>query len=267
MSETWLMLAYIIGSALLVVNIAFLLASVLNFYSLIDIAWSYTLAIAGFICIFQGAATHRHFLFLLMTSVWSLRLGSHLLFRITHQYPHEDRRYKNLCATWKGNLKSKFFIFFQMQAFSFTVLGLPLAIVSGDRTRGIGVTEIAAFTLWFLAMGGEILADAQLKYFKANPSRKNLVCNVGLWRFSRHPNYFFEWLIWCSFALYALPSSFGFLALLAPALIFYLLVFVTGIPPNEEQAFISRGEVYRKYQRQTNRFLPWFPKKEASYVG
>jgi steroid 5-alpha reductase family enzyme len=81
-----------------------------------------------------------------------------------------------------------------------------------------------------------------------------------LWRYSRHPNYFFEWLIWMAFAMFALGSTGGFWGLLSPALILYFVLRVTGIPATEAQALRTRGEEYRRYQQTTSAFVPWFPK-------
>jgi steroid 5-alpha reductase family enzyme len=88
-------------------------------------------------------------------------------------------------------------------------------------------------------------------------------CRVGLWRYSRHPNYFFEWLIWIAFFVFALGSPYGWITVYCPLLMLYFLLRVTGIPATEEQALKSRGEAYRECQRTTSVFVPWFPKKSA----
>jgi steroid 5-alpha reductase family enzyme len=110
-----------------------------------------------------------------------------------------------------------------------------------------------------VAFLGEITADAQLWRFKRDPKNQGRVCNTGLWRYSRHPNYFFEWLIWVSFAIVALSAKYGYLGLLSPLLMLYFLLRLTGIPATEEQALRSKGEKYRAYQRSTSPFIPWFP--------
>ena len=109
-------------------------------------------------------------------------------------------------------------------------------------------------------MAGEVAADAQLSRFKSLASNRGRTCQAGLWRYSRHPNYFFEWLIWVAFALFALASPGGFWGFVSPALILYFVLRVTGIPATEAQAIRTRGEEYRRYQRTTNAFVPWFPK-------
>jgi steroid 5-alpha reductase family enzyme len=112
-------------------------------------------------------------------------------------------------------------------------------------------------------MLGESVADAQLNRFRANPANKGKTCRVGLWNFSRHPNYFCEWLVWVGYFVYALGSPGGWMAVYAPALMYLFLTRVTGIKATEEHALRSRGEDYRQYQRTTNAFFPWFPRRAS----
>ncbi len=114
--------------------------------------------------------------------------------------------------------------------------------------------------LFIVAFLGEIVADAQLAAFKRNPACAGKVCNAGLWRYSRHPNYFFEWLIWVAFFLYALGSPHGWAGFISPLLMLIFLTKVTGIPPAEAQSLKSRGDAYREYQRRTSAFVPWLPR-------
>jgi len=86
----------------------------------------------------------------------------------------------------------------------------------------------------------------------------------GLWRYSRHPNYFFQFLTWLAYALVAIAAPWGWIALVSPALILYLILFVTGVRPSEEQALKSRGEDYRRYQHETSVFIPWFPRSSTA---
>jgi steroid 5-alpha reductase family enzyme len=123
--------------------------------------------------------------------------------------------------------------------------------------------EWAGAALWLFALLGESAADLQLARFKADPSTRGRVCDVGLWRLSRHPNYFFEWLVWCAYFLFALPSPWGWTTVSCPLLMLYFLFRVTGIPATEEQALRSRGEAYRRYQRTTSAFVPWVRRSAA----
>jgi steroid 5-alpha reductase family enzyme len=121
--------------------------------------------------------------------------------------------------------------------------------------------EWAGLSLWVVALLGETAADAELKRFKADPANKGKTCRKGLWNYSRHPNYFFEWLIWVAFFLAALASPYGWISLLCPVLMFIFLFKVTGIPMTETQALKTRGKDYRDYQRTTSMFVPWFKKR------
>ena len=117
--------------------------------------------------------------------------------------------------------------------------------------------------LWAVALTGEAVADRQLARFKARPSSRGRTCREGLWRYSRHPNYFFEWLVWVAYALFALASPYGALALICPVVMLYLLFRVTGIPATEAQALRSKGDDYRRYQATTSVFVPWFPRSAS----
>jgi steroid 5-alpha reductase family enzyme len=124
----------------------------------------------------------------------------------------------------------------------------------------LAVFEYAGTALWLVAWIGEFLADSQLQSFKSNPANRGTTCRVGLWRYSRHPNYFFEWLIWVAFAVFAMGSPFGYVAVFAPLLMLFFLFRVTGIPATEAQALRSKGDDYRRYQQTTSAFVPWFPR-------
>jgi steroid 5-alpha reductase family enzyme len=130
-----------------------------------------------------------------------------------------------------------------------------------DATPRLRELEIAAAGLFMLALIGESVADAQLAAFKRDPGNRGAVCDRGLWRYSRHPNYFFEWLIWIAYAMFAFASPYGALALAMPAVMLHFLVNVTGLRATEEQALRSKGERYRLYQARTSAFVPWFPRK------
>jgi steroid 5-alpha reductase family enzyme len=140
-------------------------------------------------------------------------------------------------------------------------LSLPFlfACVNGDPL--LRTIEIVGVFVFVVSLVGESAADSSLNAFRERPDSRGRVCRDGLWRYSRHPNYFFEWLIWCAFALVASAAPWGFVAWSAPALMLYFLFRITGIPATEEQALRSRGDAYREYQRTTSVFVPWFRRK------
>ena len=154
-------------------------------------------------------------------------------------------------------------MFFQAQALLAIVLALPFFLAARRTDPGISGFEVAGLLIWVAGVAGESLADHQLARFKSDPANRGKTCRAGLWRYSRHPNYFFEWLHWWAYAALAVGSVFWWIPVAAPLVMLYFLLKVTGIPPTEAQALASRGDDYREYQRTTSAFIPWFPKKEA----
>jgi steroid 5-alpha reductase family enzyme len=231
-------------------------------YGIVDIAWSYAFgAMAIFYALAGGGWTGRRLLIGSLVAVWSLRLGTHLWIRIARHHPEEDGRYRQLRKDWSAGFATKMFGFFQMQAASVVVLGVGFLLVCANPATGFSRWEIGGSAIWLIAISGEALADSQLAAFKRRATGKITVCDAGLWRYSRHPNYFFEWLIWVAYFVFALGSPHGWIAIIGPASILWLLLRVTGIPMTEEQSLRSRGAAYRCYQQTTSAFVPWLPKK------
>jgi steroid 5-alpha reductase family enzyme len=175
----------------------------------------------------------------------------------------EDGRYAELRRRWRerGREQTTFAIFYQAQALLAAVLSLPFLYTVFNRHDGLEPLEWAGAALWLIAVAFEGTADAQLRRHKADPNRRGTTMRSGLWRYSRHPNYFFQTLTWVAYALIAMAAPWGWIGWIAPALILFLVLFVTGIPPSEEEALRSRGEDYRRYQRETSAFVPWLPRR------
>lgn len=176
----------------------------------------------------------------------------------------EDSRYRELRRRWaeKGREQLTFAIFYQAQALLAALLSVPALLVCFNRDGSLAPVQWAGIALWVGAFALESTADRQLASFKA--SGREGVMDRGLWAWSRHPNYFFQTLTWLAYALIAVTAPWGWLAFLAPALILYLVFFVTGIPPAEESSLRSRGEAYRRYQARTSVFVPWPPKRSPA---
>ena len=229
----------------------------------VDVGWALGLAVMALVAAALGPAPlERRLLVGLMGGLHGLRLGFHLWRRVASE-PHEDGRYQAIRAAWQTGLNAKFFLFFQGQALLDVFLGLPFLLAAWNPRPGLHPLEWAAAALWLGAWLGEALADGQLRRFKARPEAKGRTCREGLWRFSRHPNYFFEWLVWVAYLLLALSAPCGWIATLCPALMLFFLLRVTGIPYTEAQSLRSRPEDYARYQRETSSFIPWFPKADA----
>jgi len=245
--------------------VLYVIARRMDNYGIVDIAWSYAFGVLALLYALLGPGWPvRRALIAALAVMWSLRLGTHLFIRVMGHHPEEDGRYKQMRKNWADNFHSKMAGFFQMQAVSVVLLAVPFLLACLNPSPALHPLEIAGAILWLVAVSGEALSDAQLAAFKKNSANKGKVCDVGLWHYSRHPNYFFEWLIWVSYFVFALASPLGWIAIIGPASIFYLLTRVTGIPMTEEQSVRSRGDAYRRYQQTTSAFVPWFPKKTPS---
>ncbi len=227
----------------------------------VDVAWALGFALLAGVFLLLGPGDGlRKMLVTAMVVVWSLRLGGYLWWRVAKHHPEEDGRYASLREQFPRNTWLMFFGFFQLQAVLLAILCAPFAMAAANAQAGLSAWEISGAALWLVAMLGEALADYQLHRFRSVPGNKGRICKVGLWRLSRHPNYFFEWLVWVAYFVFALGTVDGWIAIYCPALMLFFLFKVTGIPATEAHALKSRGAGYREYQRTTSAFVPWFPK-------
>lgn len=194
-------------------------------------------------------------------SLWGLRLGVHLWLRNLGK--PEDARYRKLRETWGAKANSRMFWLFQLQVVVSTILSLAFAIPA-YRTGRPSVPLIgAACAVWLISVGGEALADRQLARFTAAPFNSRAVCQVGLWRYSRHPNYFFECLHWVAYALLAPGAPLAWLTLIPPLLMAWLLTKVSGLPMLEQHLAATRPG-YASYMRRTSALVPWPPRKDRT---
>lgn len=227
----------------------------------VDVAWAFAIGIgvAAAAVILDGYP-QRRVLVASIGGLWAFRLGWHLFKRIYGK--EEDGRYAHMREYFGDKAPLAFFVFFQMQAI-FVVLFLAPMVAAISRDGALSWREPLGFAIWLIAMSGELIADKQLKDFKADPDETGKVCKRGLWRYSRHPNYFFEWVHWFAYLVIGaqLSESIGYAALAGPVVMGVFLVFVTGIPYTEMRAVQSKGEAYRQYQRETSAFFPWFVKR------
>ena len=230
-----------------------------NNYGFLDAIWSLSVAILAPIYAIPGDGdTQRRWIFAAVGAAWSLRLGLYILIRVWGHHPDEDKRYRTLRERWPGT--GRFLLFFELQALVAVVFSLPFLFAAVNPISQLGTVEIAGLLIAALATLGEATSDWQAQRFKRNPANRSKVLDVGLWRYSRHPNYFFESLVWWGFFIAALGSPYGWTTVACPLLMLYFLLQVTGIPLTEKHSLESRGDAYSEYQRKTSRFIPWFPK-------
>lgn len=224
----------------------------------VDVAWALMLGSAalGFGWFAKGDVATRATVAIL-GGLWGFRLGLHLLHRVLRE--PEDGRYAHLRAHWQGH-QGKFLGFFLFQALLTVLFATPMLAAAQNPTPLDLSHLLAAVCIWAFALGGESLADAQLDAFRRNPANRGRTCRDGMWRYSRHPNYFFEWLHWFAYVVLAMGSPLFALSWIGPIVMFVALNWITGIPFVEAQSLRSRGDDYRAYQRTTSRFIPWIPR-------
>lgn len=232
--------------------------------SVVDVAWAYAVGAAACAALALGDGdAGRRAALAVLAAAWSLRLGTHLLVDRMVKAKGEDSRYRHwreLCGPGWNRVA---FGFFQAQAVFVAIFALP-AVAGAADPRPFGAwSDYAALAVWAAGIITECAADAQLARWRRDPANAGRTCRAGLWRWSRHPNYFGEWLQWIAWPLLALGSPLGWWLALHPLVVLVFLLYLTGIPHTERRALLSRGEDYRRYQRATSPFIPLPPKAET----
>lgn len=227
---------------------------------IVDVGWSSGIGLVTlYSAVLSPGWLPRRLLVATLGAVWAFRLAGYLL-KDRVGKGSEDSRYRNLRDHWGDAAQRNFFWFFQAQALLILLFALPIRVAMSPPATAFRLWDALGLLVWLIAVGGETLADRQLAAFRTRPENKGGVCDTGLWRYSRHPNYFFEWVHWFAYVLIALGSPAWAWTLLGPLLMFLFLYKVTGIPHTEAQSLRSRGDAYRRYQERTSPFFPWFPR-------
>jgi steroid 5-alpha reductase family enzyme len=259
LSIWWLLLA---GWAAMALLVAVLWAvSWRRNAGIIDVAWSGGIGVLVLACIpFVEGYGPRKWLAAGLAAVWSFRLAYHILRRFLRE--PEDGRYQDLRAHWGDRARPYLFWFFEAQAVLVALFVLPVLIAMRNPEPRWTAWDVAGVAVWLAAVLGETIADRQLRRFRDDPANRGTTCRSGLWAWSRHPNYFFEWVHWWAYLLIAAGDPQWWLALLGPAVMLFFLLKVTGIPATEARARKSRAD-YADYQRTTSAFVPWPPRWTA----
>ena len=225
----------------------------------VDVFWTFSTGIfCALAALTAGPVPWRRVLVAALLLLWSVRLGSHIFHRV--MTGAEDARY----ARMRKDMGPKF----QRNLLGILLPQGPFSLVLGTAVLYAARQPDPAFRIWdalgiALALGciaGEALSDRQMRHFRANPANKGKICETGLWHYSRHPNYLFEFLSWCAYPLLGLTAHnpWSLLSLLAPALMYLTLRYASGVPPLEAAMLESRGDAYREYQSRTGAILPRF---------
>lgn len=242
------------GFSALIMVLVWLLALKIRNIGIVDVAWAGLMAVAGIYCAWAASGSDlARITVAALSGIWGFRLFFTLFKRVSHE--PEDGRYQALRLAWNGSA-GKLFVFFQGQAVIVALFCLPFIAAASNQELALDYRFILAVLVFIASVSGESLADRQLAAFRGNPENKGKTCRTGLWAYSRHPNYFFEWLHWFSYLLLAIGSPYFLLSLIGPVVMLIFLYRVSGIPWTEAQALRSRGEDYARYQREVSAFFP-----------
>lgn len=220
--------------------------------SVVDVGWASGLTVIGLFYLCSQPLSCRSVSLGILLLFWGLRLGLYLWLTRIRQ-GKIDQRYISLSEKWKMNKPVGFFLNFQFQGLLVLIISLPWYFVSISGHQHLNGLDYFAFIVALLSVILETTADYQLQQFKKNHPGK--LCDKGLWRLSRHPNYFFEWLTWCSFAMLAFATPYGWLAVVSPILLYIIMTRITA-PMTEAQSIKSKGKTYLEYKQNTPMFFP-----------
>ncbi|MDN5937159.1 MAG: DUF1295 domain-containing protein [Salinisphaera sp.] len=244
--------------ALAVVTVAWVAQLRSHNAGLVDVFWTAAIGVLALLYALTGDAPPAlRLLLALLAGGWALRLAGHLALRM--RGAPEDRRYAGLRAAWGSRANLYLLLFFWLQAVVAWVLALPFVVIAyRPDPPGPGWLALAVL-IWAVAVAGEATADHQLNRFKRDPANRGKVLDRGLWRYSRHPNYFFETLHWVAYIPLAIGAAYWWVAVASPVVMAWLLLKVSGIPTVESAQGSAQRQGHDDYVRRTSAFIPWPP--------
>lgn len=249
--------AYLISLCALIifVTIIFVIALVKKDNGIIDMFWGIAFIITALGSLFISKnISFQLVIIILLVSLWGLRLSYHIFKR--NYKKEEDFRYANFRKEWKKlfNIRVYFQIFILQALLSF-IISLPIiSLVNSDSK--LTFLNIFGIIIWIVGFTFEVVGDRQLKFFIKNRKDKNSIIKTSLWKYTRHPNYFGEVLLW--WGIFVIAYNSNLLIIISPITITFLLLFVSGVPMLEKK--YERNEKYLQYKKETNKFIPWFKK-------
>jgi len=230
----------------------------------VDLLWALAIAVqAVYFCFLSAGWLPRRIIVGGLAVLWATRLASHLFRRLNRD--GEDGRYMAMEKAAGDRAPQFFFVFFQAQAFFAWMFAIPFGALAQNSESVWSMWEILALFVWCLAWIGNCVADRQLDLWRRSAFNQGRTCRLGLWAWSRHPNYFFEWLMWLAYAIAAIGTPSMWVLIGISLLMLLMVTKVTGIPFTEKQAIRSRGEDYLDYQKTTSSFFPLPPRRVSNH--
>ncbi len=250
-----------IFSIFIYMTLFFLIAHKIKNNGIADIAWGLGFVLVAVLNLFiADQITFRQYLVTALVTIWGLRLAGHIFLR--NKGKPEDFRYRNMRERWgsKAGIKSYTHVFL-LQGLLLLLIAYPIIIVKQYERNVLTIFDLLGTGLWISGFLYEVIGDWQLKRFiKYEKSESNQILKTGLWRYTRHPNYFGESLVWWGIFFIVLSVPNGWWAIFSPVLITFLLLKVSGVPLLEKK--YQDNKEYQAYAKKTNKFIPWFPKND-----
>ncbi len=244
-------------------NIIFFIALKNKNNGLVDIGWGFgfvLIAISSLIMHIIKTNNISLIMFIptILVMFWGLRL-TYYLFKRNYK-KEEDYRYKDMRNRWGKNVNiNSYFKVFMLQGILMSIIALPIMFYNTSTINTLNYINILGIIIWIKGYFFEVVGDYQLKKFIKDPNNKGKIMTSGLWKYTRHPNYFGESIMWWGIFLISINSNLGLLGIISPILITFLLVFVSGVPLLEKK--YSNNKEFQEYAKRTSKFIPWFVKK------
>jgi len=237
----------------------FIVAQVIRNNSIVDMGWGFGFVVVALATLlYTGAFAERNLLLTLLILIWGGRLTYHILRR--NWGKPEDFRYAKWRQEWGRWLVPRAFLqVFMLQGLLLLIIGYPIILVNASSQPGLTPLDYLGLLVWLIGFYFEAVGDRQLADFKEDPANKGHVIKSGLWKYTRHPNYFGEATMWWGIFLVALSVPSGWTAVISPLTITLMLLYVSGVPMLERK--YKDNEEFQAYAKVTNKFFPWFPKK------
>jgi steroid 5-alpha reductase family enzyme len=254
---------YMLNLALItgMMTILWLVSIVLKNVSIVDLFWGFGFVVSSAVYfIFTEEIGIRKVILMVLVLLWGMRLSIYLAWRNIGK--GEDFRYREFRRKYGENRYwwISFFQTFLLQGLLMWLISLPLLGAQYDQLQPeLTLLDYLAILIWCIGFTFETAGDWQLASFKANPENKGKVLNTGLWKYTRHPNYFGDAAVWWGFALLSISTG-SYLPVLGSVLMTALIIKVSGVVLLEKTLKTDKPE-YEEYIRKTSAFIPWFPKK------
>jgi steroid 5-alpha reductase family enzyme len=255
-----LRIVFLIAAAVfLYMTAIFVIALLKKDNSVVDIAWGPGFILVALLSLFRGEEFGgRRLLITGLVIIWAARLAIHIYLR--NRGRGEDYRYAQWRKSWgKWFVLRSFFQIFMLQGIFLLFISYPIVLVNVSPKKGLAVLDLAGTLVWLVGFFFEGVGDYQLRKFKQDATNKGMIINTGLWRYTRHPNYFGEATQWWGIFLIALSVPGGWTTVISPVTVTFLLVKVSGVAMLEKK--YAGNKEFAAYASRTNAFFPWFPKK------